>query len=131
MIAGLAFQLADALKSCCVPSENIPVAMNCRLVPFGMDLFAGLILIWLSLGAPPLWLEAVELLPPQPNSSEQNASAQRTPMQASGWDLMVVAGSVRGEGVSYYFKNSWENTNLGIAIQLAICTKAPVLIHMN
>ena len=46
------FQRTEAVKSCAVPSVNVPVAENCWVVPRAIEGFEGLTLIETSVAAP-------------------------------------------------------------------------------
>jgi len=76
------------------PSEYAPVALNCKFVPFAIDLLAGEIAIAVSAGGP----FGAMLPPPQLTASTLHASTRRTPLaRATGESFMAKTGD-SGEG---------------------------------
>jgi hypothetical protein len=57
------FQVTDVVRSCVVLSENVPVAMNCWLVPLTMLGFVGVIAIDISVAEVTVMVVAPDLLP--------------------------------------------------------------------
>ncbi len=56
-------QVADPVRSCVLPSLYVPVAVNCCVVPRGMDAFVGLTLIETSAAAPTVNVVEFEIEP--------------------------------------------------------------------
>lgn len=66
----LLVQDTDEEISRLLPSENMPVAMNCLLRPMGSDWVVGL--IWISVSVAPLF-PPLSLLPPPPQAESDKA----------------------------------------------------------
>ena len=66
MLTVVGFEVAQAavfVRFCVLPSLNVPVAVNCTLVPFAIDEFGALIVIDLSVAAVTVNVKLVEVTP--------------------------------------------------------------------
>src|ERR1700722_807299 len=91
---GLASQVTEEVKSSSLPSENVPDAVSCRLVPAASDCIVPMTILVSVLEAA---FFGAMLPPPQLTSSEIHASAVSTPRARAGRvNLMAKNGSQSG-----------------------------------